>query len=74
MNLTRFIGILLILISLGFGYIGFNKVADNTAEVKFLGIKIDASNESGRHQGFIYLGLTVVIFAGGIYSLNTSKK
>lgn len=74
MNLTRFIGILLILISLGFGYIGFNKVADNTAEVKFLGIKIDASNESGRQQGFIYLGLAVVIFAGGIYSLNTSKK
>ncbi len=74
MNLTRVIGILLILISLGFGYIGFNKVADNTAEVKFLGIKIDASNESGRQQGFIYLGLAVVIFAGGIYSLNTSKK
>ena len=74
MNLTRVIGILLILISLGFGYIGFNKVADNTAEVKFLGIKIDASNESGRQQGFIYLGLAVVLFAGGIYSLNTSKK
>ena len=74
MNLTRVIGVLLILISLGFGYIGFNKVADNTAEVKFLGIKIDASNESGRQQGFIYLGLAVVLFAGGIYSLNTSKK
>jgi len=74
MNLTKIIGAILILVSLGFGYMGFNKVSDNTAEVKFLGIKIDASNESGRQQGFIYLGLAVVLFAGGIYSLNKPKK
>ena len=38
MNLTKIVGAILILVSIGFGYIGFNKVADNTAEVKFLGI------------------------------------
>lgn len=74
MNLIKIIGAILILVSLGLGYIGFNKVADNTAEVKFLGIEINASNESGRQQGFIYLGLAVVLFAGGIYSINKSKK
>lgn len=74
MNISKIIGIILIVVSLGFGYIGFNKVADNTAEVKFLGIKIDASNESGRQQGFIYLGLGVILFAGGIYTLNKGKK
>lgn len=73
MKLTKIIGAILIMISLGFGYLGFNKVADNTAEVKFLGIKIDASNESGRQQGFIYLGLAAILFAGGIYTLNKSK-
>lgn len=74
MNLTKIVGAILILVSIGFGYIGFNKVADNTAEVKFLGIKIDASNESGRQQGFIYLGLAIALFAGGIYSINKSNK
>lgn len=73
MNLTKIVGAILILVSIAFGYIGFNKVADNTAEVKFLGIKIDASNESGRQQGFIYLGLAVALFAGGIYTLNKKK-
>lgn len=74
MNSTKIIGAILIIISLAFGYIGFNKVADNTKEVNFLGLKIDASNESGKQQGFIYLGLAIVLFAGGIYSINKSKR
>lgn len=74
MKFSRMMGMILIIVSLGFGYMGINKVADNTAEVKFLGIKIDASNESGRQQGFIYLGLAVILFAGGIYTLNKGKR
>ena len=74
MNLTKIIGAFLIIISIGIGYIGFNKVDDNTAEVKLFGLEINASNESGRQQGFIYLGLAVALFAGGIYSLNKAKK
>lgn len=74
MNATKIIGAILIIISLGFGYIGFNKVADNTKEINLLGIKIDASNESGKQKGFIYLGLAIVLFAGGIYSINKSKN
>ena len=74
MNSTKIIGAILILVSIGFGYLGFNKVADNTAEVKLLGLKIDASNESGKQQGYIYLGLAAILFAGGIYTINKSKK
>lgn len=74
MNTSKIIGAILIIASLGMGYIGFNKVADNTAEVNVLGIKIDASNESGKQQGFIYLGLAIVLFAGGVYTINKSKS
>jgi hypothetical protein len=74
MNTSKIIGAILIIASLGMGYIGFNKVADNTAEVNLLGIKIDASNESGKQQGFIYLGLAVILFAGGIYTINKAKS
>ncbi len=74
MNTSKIIGGILILISLGIGYIGFQKIADNTKEINFLGIKINASNESGKQTGFIYCGLAIVLFAGGIYTLNKSKK
>lgn len=74
MNTSKIIGAVLIIASLGLGYIGFNKVANNTAEVNFLGIKIDASNESGKQQGFMYLGLAGVLFAGGVYTINKSKS
>lgn len=74
MNTSKIIGAILIIASLGMGYIGFNKVADNTAQINFLGIKIDASNESGKQQGFMYLGLAVILFAGGVYTINKSKN
>ena len=74
MNTSKLIGAILIIISLGMGYIGFNKVSANSASVKVLGLEIDASNESGKTQGYIYLGLAVALFAGGIYTLNSGKK
>ncbi|MEO8252970.1 MAG: hypothetical protein ABI554_01190 [Flavobacterium sp.] len=73
MNLSKIIGILLIVISLGLGYLGMNKVKENTNEVKVLGLKIEASNESAKQQGYMYLGLAVVLLGGGLYTLNKSK-
>lgn len=70
MNATKLIGIVLIVLSVGLGYTGFNKVSANSASVKILGLEIDASNESGKTQGYIFLGLAVALFAGGIYTLN----
>ncbi|HUH51894.1 MAG TPA: hypothetical protein VLZ11_07330 [Flavobacterium sp.] len=74
MNISKIIGVLLIIISLGIGYVGINKLSDSTKEVNLLGIKIDASNESGQTQGVIYLGLAALVFAGGLYSLKTKVK
>ncbi|WP_318639992.1 hypothetical protein [Flavobacterium ardleyense] len=73
MNTSKLIGIVLIVVSLGFAYMGFNKVSANTAEINVLGLEIDASNESGKSQGYIYLGLAAVLFAGGVYTLNSKK-
>ena len=74
MNSSKIIGAILIVISLVMGYIGFNKVADNSKEVNILGLNIEASNESGKQQGYIYLGLGILLFAGGVYTLNKSKN
>lgn len=61
------------MVSLAIGYVGINKVADSTKEINFLGLKIDASNESGQTQGFLYLGAAVVLLAGGLYALKKSN-
>ncbi|MES2239730.1 MAG: hypothetical protein V4497_05655 [Bacteroidota bacterium] len=73
MNLSKFIGAALIAVSLGLGYAGLDKIKDNSAEINFLGVKIDASNESQKEQGYIYIGLAVLLLVGGLYSLNKTK-
>ena len=73
MDSSKIIGALLIIASLLVGYVGFNKIADNTKEINLLGLKIDASNESGKQQGYLYAGFAILLFAGGIYTLNKSK-
>jgi len=73
MNTSKIIGIVLIVISLAVGYVGINKIADNTKEINLLGLKIDASNESGKEKGYLYLGLAVILLAGGVYTVNKSK-
>lgn len=74
MNASKLIGAVLIIISLFVGYVGFNKVSDNTKEINLLGLKIDASNQSGREQGYIYVGFAVLLFGAGVFTMNRSKN
>lgn len=73
MNTAKIVGIVLIVISLCTGYVGLNRVADSTKEINFLGLKIDASDESGQMQGFLYIGAAAALLAGGIYTLKKSS-
>ena len=73
MNTTKLIGAALIILSLSLAYIGINKIADNTKQVNLLGLKIDASNESGKQQGYMYIGAAILLFAGGIYTLKSKS-
>ncbi len=74
MNSSKLIGAILIIISLALAYVGFNKVADNSKEINLLGLKIEASDESAKNQGYLYIGLGILLFAGGVYTLNKSKN
>lgn len=69
MQTNKILGIILVIASLSLGYFGITKVSNSTAEVKVLGLEINASNESEKLEGFIYLGLAIVLFAGGIKML-----
>lgn len=64
--MKKIIGVLLVIASIYLGYMGVNKVSSNEASVKILDTKIGVSNESGKTEGYIYIGLGVVLLAGGI--------
>ena len=74
MNSSKIIAIVLIVAALSLAYIGINTVMANTESVNFLGLKFDVSDESGKMKGFLYIGLAVALFVGGIYTLNKSKS
>jgi hypothetical protein len=69
MSITKIIGILLLIGGIALGYMGITKIADNSAAVEILDLEIDVSNESGKEQGYIYLGVAALLFVGGVYAL-----
>lgn len=74
MNTSKIIAIVLIIAAISLAYVGINTVMANTESVNFLGLKFDVSDEDGKMKGFIYIGLAVALFAGGIYTLGKSKN
>lgn len=72
--MNKVIGAVLIIISLAIAYVGINKISQSTESVNFLGIKIEASDKSGKQEGFLFLGLAIVLLVGGIYTVNKAKK
>jgi hypothetical protein len=66
MQTNKILGAILIIASIFLGYLGTTKVTNSSTEVKVLGLEINASNESEKLEGYIYLGLAIVLFGGGI--------
>ena len=73
MKTNKIIGAILIIASLVFGYLGYNKVSESSNSINLAGLKIETSDESGKNQGYIFLGLAAILFGGGIYTLNKSN-
>ena len=69
MKTSQIIGVILIIGGLYLGYMGITTISNNSAQVKVLGLEIDASNESGKEKGYLYLGGALLLFVGGVYSL-----
>lgn len=70
MNSSKIIAIVLIVVALVVAYIGINTVAANTESFNVFGIKFDVSDQAGKTKGYIYIGLAVLLFVGGIVTLN----
>ncbi len=72
--MNTIIGAVLIIASLAIAYVGINKISQSTESVRVLGVKIEASDNSGKTEGFLFLGLAIVLFAGGIYTVIKAKR
>ena len=70
MKTNKIISAILIIVSLVMGYLAYNKISESTQSVNLLGLKVEASDDSGKKEGYLFLGLAVILFVGGIYSLN----
>ena len=73
MKTNKIISAILIIVSLIMGYLAYNKISESTTSVNLLGLKVEASDDSGKKEGYLFLGLAVILFSGGIYTLNKSK-
>ena len=73
MKTNKIISAALIIVSLVLGYLAYNKISESTKSLNLLGLKVEASDESGKKEGYLFLGLAVILFGGGIYTLNKSK-
>ena len=73
MKTNKIISAILIIVSLVMGYLAYNKISESTKSVNLLGLKVEASDDSGKKEGYLFLGLAVILFSGGIYTLNKSK-
>ena len=71
--MNKVVGAVLIIASLAIAYVGIKKISQSTESINFLGISIQASDNSGKTEGLLILGLGIGLFAGGIYTLNKSK-
>ncbi len=65
MQVRNIIGVILIVLGLYLGYVGVNKISNNTNEIEFLGLEIDASNDEGQSQGVIYIVVAALMIGGG---------
>ncbi len=66
--MNKIIAIGLIILSLGLGYMGINKINNSTVGIEIGELEISAGDESGKTTGYIYLGLAVaaLVVGGGM--------
>jgi UDP-N-acetyl-D-mannosaminuronate dehydrogenase len=71
--MKKIIGIGLIVLSIGLGYMGITEFSNSGESVEVIGIEISAEDNKQKTTGIIYLGLAVASFIGGV-SLVKSKS
>ena len=65
-SMNKGIGIALIIAAVVLAYLGITTISSSGESVEVIGIELSAEDSGMKMQGFIYLGLSVVSFIGGL--------
>lgn len=69
MKITKIIGMVLLIAGIFLTFTGAQKISDNSARIKALGIELDVSNEKGQNEGVIYIIGGIVLLLTGAYTI-----
>jgi hypothetical protein len=64
--MKKVVAILLLVASLGLGYMGINQLNDSSASVSIGELEISAESSEGKTTGYVYIGLAIAALAGGV--------
>jgi len=64
--MNKVIGIVLIVLSLGLGFLGIDKFSNSGESVDIVGIEISAEDNQEKTTSYFYLGFALVSLFGGI--------
>lgn len=71
--IKKIIGIILIVGASVLVYIGYNQLKEHSgASIKVANVEVGVTNTAARNQAYLYIGIAVVLLAGGVYVV--SKK
>jgi hypothetical protein len=67
--MNKIISIVLIVIGLGLGYMGFTSVNDNTKTLEIGDLELSVQKDSESTAGYLMLGAGVILLIGGVVGL-----
>lgn len=68
------IGIILIIVAMIMGYLGYTKMQDSKAGIKIGDLEISATDKTSNESAYILLGLGAISLLGGIVLVSRSKS
>ena len=72
--MKKIIGIILIIVALGLGYIGAADLSSSTASVDILGVEITAEDNSAKEMAYVKIGLGVIALIAGVYLIGKKER
>lgn len=72
--MKKTVGIILIILAIGLGYMGIKGVQESGDSVEILGIELSAENKQEKTTAYLELGGALALLLGGIYLVGKKKK
>lgn len=72
--MKKIIGIILIIVALGLGYIGADELSSSTASVDILGVEITAEDNRAKEMAYVKIGLGVIALIAGVYLIGKKER